>query len=84
MSYCRTDLSQNVCTVPMEVVDFSIKGSDVRSSFHRAGSRAVFLYAAPLVRGTCAKHREVKYISRVLFFLYSVLDIILLPKTRFN
>ena len=45
---CEYYLSQSVGAVPMEGVDFSIKGVDVSSSLHRAGSWAVLLRTSPL------------------------------------
>ena len=52
-------LSQNVGAVPMEGVDFPIKGGDVGSSLHRTDSRTVVLRTLPLatLTHTVSTHR---------------------------
>lgn len=62
-------LSQNIGAVPMEGVDFSIKGVDMSSSLHRADSWTVLRCTQPLTTVTHTEHTHTntKHISLLKF-----------------
>lgn len=65
-------LSKNIGAVPMEGVEFSIKGVDMSSSLHRADSWTILLCTQPLTTVTHTEHTHTcsthtKYMSTFKF-----------------
>lgn len=54
-------LSQNICAVPMEGIDFSIKGVNMSSTLHRARSWTILLCTHPLTSVTHTDHTHNKH-----------------------
>lgn len=69
-------LGENIRAVSMESISFTIIGGDVGATQHRADTRTVHIFAAPLTLGTGAVNRvQSIQLDRLLFFINILLKI---------